>query len=60
MSRPPRQFQQSWADKCKWLEFRLDKNAYGETGKLFCKVCKEVGGKGSFVDGCTNFKIGSV
>ena len=51
----PRQFQQSWAHKFKWLEFQINKDR--ETGKMFCK---DIGSKGSFVDGCTNFKISSV
>ena len=58
ISRPLRQFQQSWADKFKWLEFQLNKDKENE--KMFCKACKDVGGKGSFVDGCTSFKVSSV
>ena len=55
ISRPPRQFQQSWTDKCKcWSSDLTKMHMVGP------EVCKEVGGKGSFVDGCTNFKVSSV
>ena len=47
-----RSFQSNWLNKFTWLEHKTD--------KMYCKVCLKCEKTGTFVVGCTNFRIDSL
>ena len=47
-----------WVDivKFPWLEY----HTVNKQGKMFCKVCRKFEKVGTYVTGCTNFKMDSL
>nr|XP_006813033.1 PREDICTED: zinc finger protein 862-like [Saccoglossus kowalevskii] len=51
-----RGFQTEWKDKYPWLSFFM----MNGKGKMFCDVCRKFKATGTYVTGCTNFKLDSI